>query len=143
MRAIHNIAFRALRLKVDTKGPLAVHATGAKHNTVKYITNVNVEKYLREVAITTYDLTDKEDIQRYTCHFLWVGACVLLHAANSVPETIKVRLRWRSDAYRMYLRDTTQLAHAHNMAVTFADPDAPSYIGVHGPIQKNSRGFKS
>ena len=29
VRAILNIAFRALRLKVDTKGPLAVHATGA------------------------------------------------------------------------------------------------------------------
>ena len=89
MRAILNIAFRALRLKVDTKGPLAAHTTGAKHNTVKYITNVNVEKHLREVAITSYDLIDKEDIQRYTCHFLRVGACVLLYAANSVPETIK------------------------------------------------------
>ena len=41
----------------------------------------------------------------------------------------------------MYLRDTTQLAHAHNMAVTFADPDAPSYIGANGPIKKISRSF--
>jgi len=143
VRAILNIAFRALRLNIDPKGPLAVHATGAKHNTVKYITNVNVEKHLREIAISTYDLTEKEDIQRYTCHSLRVGACVLLHAANSVPETIKVRLRWRSDAYRMYLRDTTQLAHAHNMAVTYADPDAPSYIGAHGPIKTFPEVFKS
>ena len=89
VRTILNIAFQALRLKVDTKGPLAVHAAGAKHNTVKYIMNVNMEKHLREVAVTTYDITDKEDIQRYTCHSLRVGACVLLHAAKSVPETIK------------------------------------------------------
>ena len=40
VRAILNIAFRALRLKVDTKGPLVDHATGAKHNTVKYIMSV-------------------------------------------------------------------------------------------------------
>ena len=66
---------------------------------------------------------------------------MLLHATNSVPEAIKVQLRWRSDAYRMYLRDTTQLAHAHNMAVTFADPDAPSYIGAHGLIKTFSRSF--
>ena len=115
----------------------------AKHNTVKFITNVNVGNHLREIAVITYDLTDKEDIQRYTCHSLWVGSCVLLHAANSVPETIKVRLRWRSDAYRIYLRDTTQSAHAHNMAVTFADPDAPSYIGAHGPIKTFPEVFKS
>ena len=64
VRAILNIAFRALRLKVDTKYPSAVHATGVKHNTVIYITNVNVEKHLPEVAATTYDLEEKEDIQR-------------------------------------------------------------------------------
>ena len=92
MRVILNISFRALRLKVDTKGPLAVHATRAKHNTVKYITNIIVEKYLREVAVTMYDLTYKEYIHRYTCHSLRVGDCVLFHAENSVPETIKVRL---------------------------------------------------
>ena len=85
--------------------------------------NVNVEKHLR--------------------HSIRVGACVLLHAANSVPETIKFRLRWRSDAYRMYLRDTTQLAHAHNMAVTYADPDAHSYIGAHGRIKTFPEVFKS
>ena len=43
----------------------------------------------------------------------------------------------------MHLHDTTQLAHAHNMAVTFADPDAPSYVGAHGPIKIFSRGFQS
>ena len=102
-----------------------------------------MEKHLREIATSTYDLTDKEDIQRYICHSLRVGACVLLHAANLVPETIKVRLRWRSDAYIMYLRDTTRLAHAHNMAVTYADPDAPSYIAAHGPIKKIPEVFKS
>ena len=41
----------------------------------------------------------------------------------------------------MYLRGTTQLAHAHNMAVTFGDSDAPPNKGAHGPIQNFSRGF--
>ena len=43
----------------------------------------------------------------------------------------------------MYLRDTTQLVHAHNMAVTYADPDAPSYISAHGPIKTFPEVFKS
>ena len=64
VRAILNIDFRALRLKVDTKGPLAVHATGAKHKTVNYITNVNKKKHLREIAVITYNLTDNKYIQR-------------------------------------------------------------------------------
>ena len=70
-----------------------------------------------------------------------VGVCVFLHAANSVPDIMQVRLSWRYDAYKMYLRDTTQVAHAHNMAVTFADLGAPSYVGAHGPIRTFSQRF--
>ena len=43
----------------------------------------------------------------------------------------------------MHLRDTTQLGHVHNMAVSFADPDALSYKGAHGPIQKFPEVLKS
>ena len=82
MRAILNITFRALRLKVDTKGPLEVHATGAKHNTVKYITNVNVEKHLREIAITTYDLTDKKHTEIHmSVHTSW---CMCVATRNKL-----------------------------------------------------------
>ena len=82
MRAILSITFRALRLKVDTKGPLAVYATGAKHNTVKYITNVNVEKYLREIAITTYDLEDKKHTEIHmSLHTSW---CMCIATRNKV-----------------------------------------------------------
>ena len=90
-----------------------------------------------------YGLADKGNIHRYMCHSLWVGAYVLLHAENSVPDTIVVPLHWRSDAYKICLCDTTQLAHAHNMAVTFADLDAPSYISAHSPIQSFSEVFKN
>ena len=90
-----------------------------------------------------YGLADKGNTHRYMCHSLWVGAYVLLHAENSVPDTIIVRLHWRSDAYKIYLCDTTQLAHAHNMAVTYADPDAPNYIRSHGPIRTFPEVFKS
>ena len=46
-----------------------------------------------------------------------VGACVFLHAQNISAEDIKFRLRWRSDSFRMYLRNIIQLAERHRDAI--------------------------
>lgn len=96
-----------------------------------YIDNILVEKRLQFLATRTYDLTEKEDISRYTCHSLRVGACVLLHMSNASPDTIKLRLRWKSDSYLMYLRDTVKLASSHNVAMSTADPDETDLRAVH------------
>ena len=67
------------------------------------------------------------------CHSLRVGACVLLHSSNASADTIKWRLCWKSDSYRMYLRDTAAIAKTHNLCVAYTDPDAANLsTGVHG-----------
>ena len=64
-----------------------------------------------------YDITKKEELTKFTSHSVRVGACVLLHSQDISIEDIKFRLRWRSDAFRMYLRNIIQLAERHRDAV--------------------------
>ena len=75
-----------------------------------------------------------------------VGACVLLYSSNASADTIKWRLRWKSDSYRMYLRDTAAIAQTHNLCVAYTDPDAVDLTtAVHGSdlhLDLN-RGFSS
>jgi hypothetical protein len=39
--------------------------------------------------------------------------CVLLDKAGKLPDYIKKRLRWLSDSFGMYLRDTVIIQHQH------------------------------
>ena len=53
VRSIINILFRDLRLRVDTKIPLVVHATGSKLSIAKYRTHLHIDTHLREVTVAT------------------------------------------------------------------------------------------
>ena len=62
-----------------------------------------------------------------------VGACVLLYSSNASADTIKWRLRWKSDSYRMYLRDTAAIAQTNNLCVAYTVLDAANLTAaVHG-----------
>ena len=65
-----------------------------------------------------YNITASDELIRLTTHSIRVSACVLLHETNQTPDFIKARLRWRSDAYLMYLRNTPKLALLHTQAVS-------------------------
>ena len=54
-----------------------------------------------------------DDLSFYSCHSLRVWACVILHQAGKSPDYIKKHLRWLSEAYRVYLRDTDTAAAQH------------------------------
>ena len=127
-----------MRLRINPKGPIAVYSPNPGTGKCRYINNIHVEKRLQYLATVTYDLTDKDDIARYTCHSLRVGACVLLHTSNATADTIKLRLRWKSDSYQMYLRDTVKLANSHNIAMAQADPDEPDPFKIHGISPSNT-----
>ena len=64
-----------------------------------------------------YSLTLPDDIKRFSSHSIGVGACVLLHHSGKDSKFIKLRLRWESDTFRLYLRNTTLLAGQHCKAV--------------------------
>lgn len=53
----------------------------------------------------------------YSCHSYRVWAAVLLHEAGQDGDVIRIRLRWLSEAYRVYLRNTNKTAELDNQAL--------------------------
>ena len=68
---------------------------------------------LQEAASIVYNIKDKKELSKFTAHSIRVGACVILHSQNVSTEDIKFRLGWRSDAFRIYLRNIVALAEQH------------------------------
>ena len=78
---------------------------------------MHISTILQEAASSIYNITSKKELARFTSHSTRVGAYVLLHAQNKSSEDIKFCLRWRSDSFRMYLRNIIQLAERHRDAI--------------------------
>ena len=83
--------------------PLAVYRN--KKRQVRNITADIVNTLMRSLAVETYKLTKKEDIELFPCHSLRVGTCTLLFTTNYSPQFIKRVLRWRSESWQTYVRD--------------------------------------
>ena len=79
-----------------------------------YLTDKVITKELRlAAAVVLGEEVTKEELQQYTPHSIRICACVLLHEQGHSGVFIKDRLRWRSDTYMDYLRDTPRLARQH------------------------------
>ncbi len=89
-----------------------------KKKKVNYINDINIKEILQEAAKHVYNISKKEDLMKFTSHSIRVMACVILHAQNMSTEDIKFRLRWRSDSFRMYLRNITEIAERHKDAIS-------------------------
>jgi hypothetical protein len=103
---------RARALGQPDNLPLAVYRD--RNGQKVYLTSAALTRYIRDVARTVHPNMSQTDIQKFSCHSIRVWACVLLHEAGKKGDYIKKRLRWLSDAYRVYLRDTDVLASQHN-----------------------------
>ena len=64
-------------------------------------------------AVLAHDIDPKLDAHLYSRHSIRVSACVVLHIGGASAIDIKKRLRWKSDAFEMYLRDMPSLAALH------------------------------
>lgn len=98
--------------------PLAVFDRGVPLGWA-HLTAAQIEQYMRALAVEVYQLSPskhKSHIQKWSSHSLRVGGCVLLHAMGFDAPQIKWLLRWRSDAYLAYLRNTTVLSTQQNEA---------------------------
>ena len=129
VRAAERILTRATRLSQPAHSPLAVYAPGSTKTkllppTPMYIFHSQVENSLRKIAQKVYNISSKSDLQKYSCHSLRVGACVLLHSSGADALTIKFRLRWRSDSFMEYLRNTPQLAAIHTNILSTTNTDS-------------------
>lgn len=92
--------------------PLSVYWSPAT-SCVKLINADNIEQFMRNLASAVYHLDpvrDAQDLRRWSSHSLRVGACVALHAMGFSPLDIQWILRWRSQAFMVYLRNVAILA---------------------------------
>ena len=119
VQAALRIRDRAIRLGVPPALPIAIFKNDQGFS--QYLDDFHVTHMLQFLARTIYNISKIEDLSRFTCHSIRVGACVLLHETGQSPDFIKARLRWSSDAYQMYLRNTPKLAMTHTQAVNASD----------------------
>lgn len=105
---------RARKYNDTPNCPLAI-AVKRKHCQLIY--KFDIDHILQKTAKAVYSLTDPNDIKKFTTHSIRVGAAVSLHSAGKSGSYIKIRLRWRSDTFLLYLRNTTTLALQHVAAI--------------------------
>ena len=102
VRAALRIQKRAERIQ-HPLGLLDVSSAGliAKHDATKH---------LCACATQVFSYTNKTDLEKCTLRSIRVGACVLLYKLGKSATFIKDRLRWRSDSFMDFLRDTPCIA---------------------------------
>jgi hypothetical protein len=93
--------------------PLAVF-WDAQSRSTKYITSEEVKQLMFHINPDTPQ--GQEDLQRWSSHSLWVGACVLLYQAGFSEMQIKHILHWKSNCFMDYLQNLLILADRHNWA---------------------------
>jgi hypothetical protein len=107
LRIIHR--FIRLQGANDTLTPMAVYQSDTYDKSTKFVTTPEIEVAMRRVAARVYKLDpikDQQALQMWLAHSLRVGACVILHSMGMSTTQLKCLLRWRSDAFMVYLRNT-------------------------------------
>jgi hypothetical protein len=122
--------FARLRGTTDFATPLGLYQEASLRGSpprILLITSRDIEQLMRETACRVYHLDpikDRAALQLWSAHSLRVGACVILHTMGFSESQIKWILRWRSNAFMVYLRNTAVLARQHVdvMDAAFAMP---------------------
>jgi hypothetical protein len=60
------------------------------------------------------------ELQTWSAHSLHVGACVLLHLQGHTDTQIQHLLRWKSQAFRHYIRNLAFFSQGRNEAINSA-----------------------
>ena len=120
----------------DPEDPLCVYRN--EKGETNYLTGSDITAYYRDVMRTVRpNITDAE-LSLISTHSLRVYACVLLHEAGKDGPYIKLRLRWLSDCFEVYLRNTTRIRNQHNEALQGSTDNmirlAIEALGLDGPI---------
>ena len=91
VQAALRIRDRAIRLGVPPHLPIAVFKNSKGYS--QYVDDFHVTQLLQFRAKQVYNITNSDDLARFTTNSIRVGACVLLHETNQTPDFIKARLR--------------------------------------------------
>ena len=80
-----------------------------------------------QLAVEVHKLTKDEDINKFLCHSLRIGACCVYFATGYQQDFIQCVLCWKSDAWRTYVWYLVimamQIIVAMNKAVCWHTPD--------------------
>ena len=114
VRAALRLYLRAKRLN-SPYGLLGYSARGP-------IISSQAEQLIKRAAGEILGTTDRAILRQYNTHSLRVGAANLMRSLGISCSMLKDRLRWLSDAYQVYLRNTIQLATQHAAAYGAARP---------------------
>jgi hypothetical protein len=87
------------------------------HGIKKYLTGIKIAKLLQLVAQNIHPNMTREEISCFSLHPGCVWAVVLLDKAGMPPEFIKFWLRYLSNAYRLYLPDTSVIQNKMNQMI--------------------------
>ena len=106
----------AVKLGVKTPtDPLGVFQSD--DGDILYLTGDQITKYYRYVTRLVFPSISDADLRLFSCHSVRVLAAVLLHEAGKDGPYIKLRLRWLSDCFQIYLRNTTRICAQHTAAL--------------------------
>ena len=110
--------------------PMAVFSN--QRGRPKFITDALVNSLLREAASATLNLKQGHpELQLWSTHSIRVTAANLLYRQQLSDNYIMTRLRWVSNAFPVYLRNTVHSADEHSKAacikLSHGDLQAASY----------------
>jgi len=108
---------RGLRLGAPPTYPAAIY-WDKPGDSYRLITSRQANSFLRQTASSTFGIPPScKSLEKWSCHSIRVTAAILLHRAKFSDSYIKNRLRWRSDAFLMYLWNTFYTAKDHTSAL--------------------------
>ena len=102
---------------IDPATPACIYQDGNGQN--YYLCNEELTKYLRFVKQLVHPNISAEELKLVSVHSIRVEAAVILHEAGKDGPFIKLRLRWLSNCYEVYLRNTKLITQQH--AAVFGD----------------------
>jgi len=134
--ALWNIVQRAYRLNIPAKEPIAKYKDAKGR--VYFLTDYHVKAALRKAAKVVLNISDKDTLSKWSSHSLRVTAANELHRMNFSEAFIKKRLRWRSDAFLVYLRNTTHIAREHTLRLAKIQPTAKEMKEIQNVFRQPS-----
>ena len=110
-----DIIDRALQLGQSETDPLCVYRD--EEGVLCYLTGTDMTQYYRFVTQLVMPNISAAELKLISTHSIRVKACTLLHEAGKDAPYIKIRLRWLSDCFEVYLRNTDVIVQQHGEAL--------------------------
>jgi hypothetical protein len=110
-----SLVCRATILGQPSSDPICVYRDTT--DDMVYLTGTAITDYFRYITKLVYPDIDAAALAAISSHSLRVTACVLLAEAGMPVYFIKLRLRWISDCFEVYIRNTLRMANMHNVAI--------------------------